>query len=133
MEYLKSKSSKFNGLIILPIITLLIIPIVVLDICIEIYHRVCFPLCSIPIVSRRNYIQIDRQKLPYLNIIQKFYCVYCGYANGVIHYWSKIAGDTERFWCGIKHKENSNFIPPEHHKDFTKYGDENEFNQKYKD
>lgn len=50
--------------------------------------------------------------------------MYCGYANGVLHYTSVIAGETEKYWCGIKHKSDAEFIAPHHHNEFIDYGDE---------
>ena len=111
-----------------PFIIGMSIPLVVLDICIEIYHHAAFPLYGIPINKRSDYIRVDRQKLSYLNIFDKVWCMYCGYANGFLPYAVKIAGDTEAYWCGIKHKEGGNFIPQPHQKDFLPYGDEEAYN-----
>ena len=84
--------NRFIILVLMPILRSLIIPLVLLDIWIEIYHRVFFPLYKMPYVKRMNYIQImDRGKLPYLNVIQKIYCMYCGYANGLVRYRVQIA------------------------------------------
>jgi hypothetical protein len=132
MYYLKNSNKSVKHIIIAPIIFSVIIPLVIMDLWIEIYHRICFPLYNIPCVKRSEYIKIDRHKLAYLTFLQKIYCVYCGYANGAVNYWVKIAGDTERYWCGIQHKKSKNFHAPEHHKDFAKYGDEKDFNRKYK-
>lgn len=131
MHYLK-KPFRFSYFIVIPIIFSLIIPVIIMDIWMEVYHRICFPLCKIPCVKRKNYIQIDRHKLNYLTWLQKSYCIYCGYVNGAVGYWVKIAGDSERYWCSLKHKENPSFIEPKHHKDFVKYNDETKFNEKYK-
>lgn len=110
-----------------PFIWLISVPVVILDICVEVYHHVAFPLYGIPIVKRSNYIRIDRQKLAYLTFFDKISCMYCGYANGFAAYLVRIAGDTEAYWCGIKHKEGSGFIPQTHQKDFLPYGDEQAF------
>lgn len=112
-----------------PFIIGMAIPIALLDIFIEIYHHVAFPLWGIPINDRKKYIRVDRQKLSYLSNKDKIWCMYCGYANGFLPYAVKIAGDTEAYWCGIKHKEGGNFIPQPHQKDFLPYDDE----QAYKD
>lgn len=107
----------------MPFIFSLIFPLIFLDIMMEIYHRVCFPLYNFKYVSRRKYIKIDRHKLKYLDVYDKLWCVYCGYANGLLAYNVKIAGETEKYWCGIKHKLDRDFIPPEHHKYFLEYND----------
>lgn len=110
-------------LISMPFIYGMFFPILILDICTEIYHRICFKLYDIPYVDRSKYIRVDRQHLEYLSFIEKINCMYCGYANGFAHYFSKIAGETENFWCSIKHEKRNGFIEPAHHKDFIRYGD----------
>jgi hypothetical protein len=115
---------KLRHILSSPFILGMSIPLVILDITMEIYHHVAFPLYGIPVNKRGNYIRIDRQKLSYLNMWDKLWCMYCGYANGIAAYAVKIAGDTEKYWCGIKHKPGDGYIEPAHHKDFLKYGDE---------
>ena len=133
MKYLKTKGHILKHFLVLPIVSSLIIPLVICDIWGEVYHRICFPLCKIPYVKRSNYIKIDRYKLKYLSFFQKIYCVYCGYANGLIAYLREMAAQTEHYWCGIKHKQNPNFIPQEHQTkmNFAEYDDESDFKQKY--
>ena len=114
-----------------PFIFSVIIPLVFLDVWMEIYHHICFRLYGIPTIKRSKYIKIDRHKLSYLNIIEKACCAYCGYANGLLNYAVVIAGETERYWCGIKHKKDRNFKEPDHHKEFIEYDDKEEFDKKY--
>lgn len=71
---------------------------------------------------------IDRHKLSYLKPVEKINCVYCGYANGIAAYATKIVGETEAYWCGIKHKRE---VHQAHQKNFAKYGDEKDFKKKY--
>jgi hypothetical protein len=115
-----------------PIIWGMIIPVVFCDICIEIYHRICFPIYGIPYVIRSRYIRItDREKLPYLRWYEKIACAYCGYVNGWFHYASVIAGKTESYFCAIAHLEDRGYIPSEHEKSFVKYGDEAALRRRY--
>ena len=123
-DYKKQPTIFFNYLLSSPFIYTIIIPLVLLDFFTEIYHRVCFPLYHLPYVKRKKYIRIDRHKLSYLPWYEKLNCVYCSYANGWLHYASAIAGETEKYWCGIKHKTSAGFIEPEHQKNFLTYGDE---------
>jgi len=112
----------------------MLIPIVFLDITIEIYHRICFWIYGLPYVKRRSYISIDRGSLEYLGFWDKINCVYCGYANGFIHYAYKIMSETEKYWCPIKHeskKRKIKLIAPPHHKDFVKFGDEEALRKLY--
>ena len=123
VSFAKNDARTFDLLLSAPIIYALIIPIVFSDLCLEIYHRSCFPLYNIPFIPRSRYIKIDRHKLKYLNIWQKIGCAYCGYANGVLHYASVIAAATELYWCPILHKETKDFKAPTKNKKFSKYDD----------
>jgi hypothetical protein len=133
MKYMHTKHRTLRHIPVLPFIYAAAVFIILLDIWVELYHRVSFPLYGFGYVKRRNYIKIDRHKLKYLNIMEKFNCIYCGYANGVIHYISKIMAETERYWCGIKHARRDGFIAPAHHQEFIDYGDEEQFKTTYLD
>ncbi len=132
MKYISIKHRIFRHFLPAPFLFLAVIPLAILDLYIEIYHRFSFPFYRIPYVKRKNYIKIDRHKLTYLNIGQKANCVYCGYANGVVNYWSAIIGETEKYFCSIKHQEDGGFISPEHHKEFLEFDNEKEFDVQYK-
>src|SRR3989344_2204154 len=108
MEHKKYKRF-WRHLLSAPFIWSMIIPIVIIDVWTEVYHRICFPLYGLPYVKRKNYIRLDRYKLPYLTRWDKFNCLYCEYANGVVSYCQAIAGETERYFCGIKHKKYPGF------------------------
>lgn len=115
-----------------PFISLMIVPILFADICLEIYHRICFPIYGISYVQRSRYIRItDREKLPYLSWLEKIGCAYCGYVNGWLHYASVVAGRTENYFCAIAHLEVRGYIPSEHEKSFEKYGDEAALRKRY--
>ena len=103
-----------------------------MDLATEIYHRLCFPLYGLKYIKRAKYIRIDRQKLSYLTVWQKIGCMYCGYANGLMHYWVIIGAESEKYWCGIQHKKSKNFIAPAHHENFAKYDSQDDFEKKYK-
>jgi hypothetical protein len=86
-----------------PVIYVVIVPLVLLDLFVTIYQRVCFPVYGIPKVNRGGYLIFDRHHLAYLNALEKLNCAYCSYANGLIAYVREIAGRTEQYWCPIKH------------------------------
>jgi hypothetical protein len=110
----------------------MIIPVVIADVFIEIYHQIAFPILGIPRVKRSQYIRItDREKLPYLTFLEKIGCAYCGYVNGWLHYASVIGGRTESYFCAIAHLETRGYIPSEHEKSFMKYGDESALKKRY--
>lgn len=120
---------KLRHLISMPFIFGMSVPLVIFDVTMEIYHRVAFPLYGLPVNKRSNYIRIDRQKLSYLSPVSKIYCMYCGYANGVTAYSVKIAGDTEKYWCGIKHQSGNGFVEQPHQKDFLEYNDKKAYEE----
>lgn len=86
-----------------PFIYGMIIPSVVWNIGIEIYHQICFRLYGIPLVNFREYFVYDRKLLSMLNIWEKIHCMYCSYVNNLICYSAEIGGRTERYWCPIKY------------------------------
>lgn len=132
MDYKFHPERTLRHIISIPFIWMMLFPLIIFDIFLEIYHRICFFLYGIGYVTRDEYIRIDRQRLSYLSIPDKVNCMYCGYANGLMAYGSKIAALTEKYWCGIKHSVSGNFHEPEHHKGFLEYGDEKGFNKKYR-
>lgn len=135
MYLIKQRGSKnpiLRYFVAAPLIWLMIIPIVISDIFLEIYHRAAFPIYGMRCVKRSRYIRIvDREKLPYLSWYEKIGCAYCGYMNGWLHYASTIAGMTESYFCDITHLEVRGYIPSEHEKSFMKYGDAAALKKRY--
>ncbi len=118
-----------------PAIYGLIVPVVVVDICVSLYQKICFPAYRIPQVKRSNYLAFDRGKLQYLNAFQKINCLYCDYANGVFAYAAEVAGRTEWYWCPIKHPKHEDkdaLRVHEHYDKFIEYGDGEDFPKKHK-
>ena len=115
-----------------PAIYALIIPFVLLDIFVNLYQFICFPVYRIPKVQRNQYLVFDRAMLNYLNGIEKLNCVYCSYGNGIIAFTREVAARTEQYWCPIKHAEA---IPGKHdryHK-FTNFGDAKQYRKSLED
>ncbi len=105
-----------------PIIYSVILPLLLLDLAVLIYQHTCFRVYGIPIVSRKDYIIIDRHHLSYLNGIEKINCMYCGYGNGLIAYTREVFARTEQYWCPIKHAKRS--LDTHHYTGrFIDYGD----------
>ena len=86
-----------------PAIYALIVPFLLLDLFVEVFQIVCFPVYGIPRVRRSDYMAFDRGQLAFLNVIEKINCAYCSYANGVLAYVREVASRTEQYWCPIKH------------------------------
>ena len=109
-----------------PVIYSLIIPMVIVDAWVSAYQAICFRAYGLPRVRRSDYIAFDRQKLNYLNFIEKLNCDFCAYANGVIAYVREVASRTEQYWCPIKHAVK---ITDPHHRyyQFLEYGDADGF------
>lgn len=133
MRYLQDmkpfSSQHLLAWITMPVIYSVFFPVVLLDLFVEIYHRICFPIYGIPLVKRSDYIKIDRHKLSYLSLVQKIACAYCGYVNGFLAYAVAVAGETEKYWCSIRHEEMKNFKTPKHHAKFIPFDDEKSFKE----
>ena len=114
-----------------PFIYMVLFPLLLLDVVLELYHRICFPVYGMPLVRRADYFAVDRELLPYLTWFQKLNCLYCTYANGLLLYASAIAAETERYWCPIKHAKHG-FKAPAHHVDFADFGDEKCYRERVK-
>jgi hypothetical protein len=81
-------------------------------------------------IPRKNYIRMDREKLPFLSNWDKFNCAYCAYANGVMQWGAAVGGATESYWCSMKHKPAPGYTDPAHHKNFMQYGDKEAYEKK---
>jgi len=115
-------SSKVRHILSIPFIYSMIIPIAFIDITITFYQHICFRLFNIARVNRSKYIVLDRNQLSYLNAIQKFNCLYCGYGSGVLSYTREVIARTEQYWCPIKHARK---VVGTHrrYRNFVAYGD----------
>jgi hypothetical protein len=123
--------ARWGYLVTIPTIVMMVIPAFILDITATLYQKINFTAYEIPMVRRKEYIFIDRHALEYLNFMERFFCVYCGYFNGVMQYVSEIAARTEEFWCPIKHSKKAGF----EHKRYANYlenGDAAEYHAKRK-
>ncbi len=105
-----------------PVIYSLIIPLVLVDVWVSAYQAICFRAYGIPRVRRRDYIALDRDRLGYLNVIERLNCTFCGYANGVIAYVREVASRTEQYWCPIKHAVKIT-DPHRRYYEFLEFGD----------
>lgn len=121
--------SKLRNILSAPFIYSMIIPFVLLDVWLNVYQAICFPLYRIPKVRRADYIVIDRHRLAYLNSIEKVNCVYCGYGNGLIAYAREIAARTEQYWCPIKHARKV-AASHERYVKFLDYGEATDYHAK---
>lgn len=112
-----------------PVIYSMSLPLALIDVTITLYQHICFRAYGIARVRHRDYIIIDRHQLAYLNAIEKFNCVYCSYANGLMAYAREIVARTEQYWCPIKHAQR---IPSAHpyYSDFAEYGDAAHYHDK---
>jgi hypothetical protein len=105
-----------------PIIYSMIIPLLILDLSVSFYQASCFPIYKITKLRRADYIIFDRQKLDYLDFIEKFHCTYCAYGSGLIAYVSAIIGKTEQYFCPIKHAHHILGTHGRYHR-FLDYGE----------
>ncbi len=127
VEYVKK--AKLLYVLTAPFIYMMIIPALVLDVFVTIYHEINFRVYKIPLVKRSDYIVFDRQYLSYLNVLEKINCLYCSYFNGLIAYVAEIAARTEQFWCPIKHAKKIAYMHT-HYVNFLPYGDGERYHER---
>ena len=108
--------------IVAPVIYSGFVPMLLLDLFLIVYQAICFPVYGITKAKRSDYVVLDRGDLPYLNILEKFNCFYCGYANGLIGYGREVAARTEQFFCPIKHARRI-CAAHDRYTSFFEYGD----------
>jgi len=96
--------------------------LVLLDLAVSLYQAVCFPIYRISKVRRGDYFSYDREQLGYLNLLEKFNCLYCSYGNGLIAYVREIVARTEQYWCPIKHARRVRGVH-DHYAQFLDFGD----------
>jgi len=120
-------NKRWRHLLSVPFIWGMLIPTALVHLGVFIYQAVAFRLYGITRVQLRNYVNFDRQKLSYLNFIDKLNCAYCSYANGVYMYISEIGHRTEYYWCGIKHRNQPSNPVFAYQAKFADYGDEKQY------
>lgn len=118
-----------QNLITAPLIYSLIVPLIMLDLSVSLYQAICFPIYRIAKVRRKNYLRFDHRHLEYINIIERFHCSYCSYANGILAYTLEIAGRTEQYFCPIKHAHKI-LGRQRRYRQFLEYGDADGYHKK---
>ncbi len=127
MEYKEHPGRVLRHWLSGPFIWMMLIPITILDVFLEVYHHVAFPLYGLTLRKRSEYIIFDRAKLSYLPWYDKLFCTYCAYANGIFLYAAAIAADTEKYWCGIKHQRARIKALRDEERTYLAYGDKKGF------
>lgn len=120
--------SRLSVVLTAPLVYLGWIPFLLLDGFVSLFQALCFPVYGIPKVHRTDYMVFDRTDLPYLNLIEKFNCLFCSYGNGVAAYAREISARTEQYWCPIKH---ARLLKHAHHNypNFFEHGDGEAYRQ----
>jgi hypothetical protein len=116
------RDGSVGNLLTTPVIYSLALPFMLLDLWVIAYQTICFPIYGITRVRRGSYVELDRHKLAYLNVIEKANCLYCTYANGVVGFVREVTARTEQYWCPIKHAR-AVAAPHDHYQLFLDYGD----------
>jgi hypothetical protein len=106
----------------IPVIWLALIPAAFMDLVVNVYQLVCFPIYGIPRVRRGEYVIMDRHVLSYLNWLEKLNCAYCSYFNGLIAYVTEVAARTEQYWCPVRHARPLKSVHSRY-RHFFEYGD----------
>ncbi len=122
----------FLHLLSSPLVYAMIIPALFLDIMLFIYQKVVSRVFHLEFNKRNDYIVFDRQYLGYLNVIEKFNCLYCSYFNGLMQYASSIASRTELFFCPIRHAKKIAYRH-EYYDAYLIYGDGEKYQEELKE
>ncbi len=123
------KEIPFLHLITSPLIYAMIIPALILDLTLFLFQQTVFRLYKFPLARRSDFIVFDRHHLNYLNSIEKLNCLYCSYFNGLMAYAVEIAGQTELYFCPIKHAKKRTFTHSKY-KNFFDYGESSNYQKK---
>ena len=123
-------SAELRNVLSAPFIYAMIVPAVVLDLFLTVYQFTAFPLYGITRVRRSDHIVFDLKYLGYLNLLQKFNCLYCSYVNGLFSYAVEIGGRTERYWCPIKYARKLDQVH-KYYPEFADFGDAEGFLKLY--
>lgn len=109
-----------------PVIYGMAVPLAFADLCVTVYQSICFPVYGIARVRRRDYLIFDYQHLAYLNAFEKFHCLYCAYASGLLAYATEITARTEQYFCPIKHARQI-IHPHARYANFLDYGEADDY------
>lgn len=120
---------RLRNFLTMPFIYGMAVPLLLFDLCVSLYQLTCFPIYGIAWVKRSDYFVLDHQHLAYLNVIEKFHCMYCSYAVGLLAYATEITSRTEQYFCPIKHAGR---ILGAHarYEGFLEYGEADDFHAK---
>lgn len=113
-----------------PVIYSMFIPLFILDIWTRLYQAICFPLYGIPRVDRSRFVRLSHRGTRMVHALDRFHCLYCSYANGVMGFARAVIAETEKYWCPIKYTSRKGFVAPEHHAEFVADGDEHALREK---
>lgn len=114
--------ARLSHILSAPVVYAAFFPMVMLDVFVSVYQLVCFPIYRIPKLRRADYFAFDREQLAYLNLLEKFNCLYCSYGNGLMAYVREIVARTEQYWCPIKHARRVKGVHDRYAR-FTDFGD----------
>jgi hypothetical protein len=121
----KNKKASPRGILLRAVstvvITSMVFPLLIVDVCCSVYHAVYFRLKGIPLIPRGRYIVLDRGRLRGLNWVQRWNCAYCDYANGLIEWTKAVINTTEVYNCAIKHGSAAHAL--DHQKGYFAYRD----------
>ena len=120
------------NLLTVPVIWVVLPPAILLDVFVSLFQAVCFPVYGIPKVRRCDYIIFDHNYLRYLNIIEKFNCIYCSYFNGLVAWVQEVAARTEQYWCPVKHARKLKTMHSRY-KNFLDYGDAKAYKKRFQE
>ena len=102
MKPTKKKRSFFRHIIVLPFAVVFLVPLVVFDISLSLFHRIVFGICKMKKVNRKTHFKVDQMKIAQLSKMQRFFAIYILYLRGIMNFGAKIAQECEYYWCQVR-------------------------------
>lgn len=98
----KSKRSFIRHIFVMPFAVAFLLPVMVFDMCLSLFHRIIFGICGMKKVNRKSHFKVDQMKIAQLSKMQRFYAIYLLYLKGIMSFGLKIAQESEQYWCHVR-------------------------------
>lgn len=102
MKAKKRPKRFFVHIFVLPLAIAMLVPLLIFDLCLSLYHRLAFAICGMKRVNRKAQFKLDQKKIALLDRKERFFALMIFYANGVLNYAKKILAESEQYWCQPK-------------------------------
>ena len=99
MAVKKNRAGFFRHIFVLPFALVMLVPLLIFDFCLSVFHRIVFALCKMKRVNRAAHFKLDQMKIAQLGKLSRLFAIYIYYARGLMSYAGKIAAECDQYWC----------------------------------